>query len=304
MPPPPPDEEGGDPAGTVDVDSGLLRRWPLPTVEGAKASRGTCLIVGGSVLTPGAVVLAAIGALRSGVGKVQVATAADAAPALAVAVPEALVVGLAQDTDGNITSDAVDDLAGPLTGATSVLVGPGSLDEAATSRLLARIADQLDGAVLVVDANALPGLADDPEVLRSQRERAIITPNAKEVAALCGRDHVDDDDLAEVGAQLADRLGSVVAAKGADTWVATPDGRRWRVPGGGSGLSTAGSGDVLAGVVAGLAARADESAQAAVHAVHAHAEAGRRLAQRVGRLGFLARELLDEVPRILDELAP
>ena len=303
MPPPPADDDGRPPR-PVEVDAGVLRGWPLPSADGAKANRGTCLIVGGSLLTPGAVVLAAVGALRAGAGKVQVATAADAAPALAVAVPEALVVGLDQDADGNIEPDAVDDLADRLAGAASVLVGPGSLDAGPTSRLLARIAARLDEGVLVVDANALPGLADDPGVLRRQRERAIITPNAKELAALCERDSVGEDELSEVGAQLADGLGAVVAAKAADTWIAAPDGRRWRVPGGGSGLSTAGSGDVLAGVVAGLAARSDESAQAAVHGVHAHAEAGRRLARRVGRLGFLAREVLDEVPKVLDELAP
>ncbi len=306
MPPPPPAEDeggAGDPPA-VEVDAELLRRWALPPLEGAKSSRGTCLIVGGSALTPGAVVLASIGALRSGVGKVQVATAASVAAALAVAVPEALVVGLDEDADGHIVPASVDALAGPLAGATSVLVGPGCLDQEATHELLVRVATGLDEGVLVVDAKALPGLGGDPAALRRQRGRAIVTPNGKEVAALSGRDEVGDDELADVGAGLADRLGAVVAAKAADTQVAAPDGRRWRVRGGGSGLSTSGSGDVLAGVVAGLAARADESAQATVHGVHAHAEAGRRLASRVGRVGFLARELLDEVPRILDELAP
>ena len=273
--------------------------------EGAKASRGTCLVLGGSALTPGAVVLAAVAALRSGVGKVQVATAAGAAPALAVAVPEALVVGLDEDEDGHIVPDAVDDLLGSVDGATAVLVGPGLLAPEPAHQLLTRVASRLDEGVLVVDAKALPGLADDPDVLRRLQGRAVVTPNVKELAALTGRDgDVGDDDLEDLANGLTETLGAVVAAKGADTWVAAPDGRRWRVRGGGSGLSTAGSGDVLAGVVAGLAARADEPAQAAVHAVHAHAEAGRRLASRIGRFGFLARELLDEVPRILDDLAP
>ena len=306
MPPPPPAEDQ-DPeghAGPVEVDEALLRRWALPAVDGAKSSRGTCLIVGGSALTPGAVVLAALGALRSGVGKVQVATAASVAAALAVAIPEALVVGLDQDADGHIVPGAVDDLERSLDGVTSVLLGPGCLDEAATHQLLVGVAARMDEGVLVVDAKALPGLRDEPGTLRRQGGRAIVTPNVKELAALSGRDQVDDDELADVAAGLADRLGAVVAAKSADTWVATPEGRRWRVPGGGTGLSTSGSGDVLAGLVAGLAARADGSAQATVHAVHAHAEAGRRLARRIGRLGFLARELLDEAPKVLDELAP
>jgi hydroxyethylthiazole kinase-like uncharacterized protein yjeF len=303
MPPPPPAEP--EQGRAVEADEARLRAWPLPTAGGAKASRGSCLVVGGSILTPGAVVLAALGALRSGAGKVQVATAEGAAAALAVAVPEALVVGLDEDDDGQIVPGAADDLIRSLDSATSVLVGPGLLDEAAAHQVLARVAGRLDDGVLVVDAKALPGLAGDPDVLRRLRGRTVITPNARELAALAGRDDdLGDDDLEGLAVELADRLGAVVAAKGADTWVAASDGRRWRVAGGGSGLSTAGSGDVLAGVVAGLAARADEPAQAAVHGVHAHAEAGRRLATRIGRLGFLARELLDEVPCALDRLAP
>ena len=309
MPPPPPAEAQG-PGGpaeqdVVEADEAFLRGWALPAAEGAKAGRGTCMVVGGSTLTPGAVLLACVGALRSGAGKVQVATPTGAATALAVAVPEALVIGLEQDEDGNIVAGSVDSLVGPLSGATSVLVGPGCLDAESAHEMLGRVARCLDEGVLVVDAKALPGLADDPGVLRRLNGRAIVTPNLKEVAALAGsEDEVADADLEHLAPDLARRLGAVVAAKGADTWVAAPDGRRWRVAGGGSGLSTAGSGDVLAGIVAGLAARAEEPAQATVHAVHAHAEAGRRLGARVGRLGFLARELLDEVPGILDELAP
>jgi ADP-dependent NAD(P)H-hydrate dehydratase len=302
MPPPPPADGAG--GGALEADGELLRRWALPVTEGAKAGRGTCLVVGGSALTPGAVVLAAVGALRSGAGKVQVATAAGAAPALAVAVPEALVIGLDEDDDGNIVPEAVDDLLHSVDGATSVLVGPGLLAPGSAAELLARVSGRLDDGVLVVDAKALPGLADEPDVLRRLQGRSIVTPNTKELGALTGRDGpVDDDELEELAIELADRLHTVVAAKGADTWVATGDGRRWRVPGGGSGLSTAGSGDVLAGVIAGLAARSDEPAQATVHGVYAHAEAGRRLAERIGRVGFLAREILDEIPRVLDELA-
>jgi len=85
--------------------------------------------------------------------------------------------------------------------------------------------------------------------------------------------------------------------------VATPDGRRWVEEGGDTGLGTSGSGDVLAGVVSGLLARGATPEQAACWATYVHAAAGQRLAARVGRVGFLARELVDEVPRVLSELA-
>jgi NAD(P)H-hydrate repair Nnr-like enzyme with NAD(P)H-hydrate dehydratase domain len=92
----------------------------------------------------------------------------------------------------------------------------------------------------------------------------------------------------------------VVALRGA---VATPDGDLWVSGAGQAGLGTSGSGDVLAGLVAGLLARGAEPAQAAVWGSHLHATAGERLAARVGPLGYLARELLDEAPAVLTELS-
>jgi NAD(P)H-hydrate repair Nnr-like enzyme with NAD(P)H-hydrate dehydratase domain len=81
--------------------------------------------------------------------------------------------------------------------------------------------------------------------------------------------------------------------------VATPDGRAWREESGDAGLGTSGSGDVLAGVVAGLLGRGAEPAQAACWGAHVHAVSGRRLIPRHGRTGFLARELVDEVARTI-----
>jgi NAD(P)H-hydrate repair Nnr-like enzyme with NAD(P)H-hydrate dehydratase domain len=103
--------------------------------------------------------------------------------------------------------------------------------------------------------------------------------------------------------EAAERLGCVVALKGATTHVAAPDGRAWANEGGSVGLGTSGSGDTLAGLVAGLLARGAEPAQALVWGVYVHAEAGARLSRRIGELGFLARELPAEMPGILTELA-
>ena len=103
---------------------------------------------------------------------------------------------------------------------------------------------------------------------------------------------------------LAKGAGLVVALKGAATLVATPEGRCWRHERAVPGLATSGSGDVLAGLIAGLVARGAEPAQAAVWAVLLHARAGEALARRLGRLGYLARELAAEVPALLDRLQP
>jgi NAD(P)H-hydrate repair Nnr-like enzyme with NAD(P)H-hydrate dehydratase domain len=107
---------------------------------------------------------------------------------------------------------------------------------------------------------------------------------------------------AAVAIDAARRFGAVVALKGAESWIATPDGPLYHYTGGTVGLATSGSGDTLAGVIAGLAARGASPTTAAVWGVYLHGAAGRALARRMGRVGFLARELLDEIPPLLRRL--
>ena len=100
---------------------------------------------------------------------------------------------------------------------------------------------------------------------------------------------------------VAQRYDAVVSAPGL---VAAPDGRVWRVDAGGIGLGTSGSGDVLAGLAGGALARGADPEHAAVWGQYLHAAAGDQLTGRLGRQGFLARELLDEVPTVLRQLRP
>ena len=157
MPPPPPRADA-----PVTVDAALLRAWPLAGHDSPKAQRGTCLVVGGTASTPGAVALAATAALRAGAGKVQVATVRSAAAALAVALPEVLVVGLDEDEEGDLVPEGAAALHLNAEEASGVLVGPGCLGEASTAALLARVAALPSEAALVVDGHALAGLARSP----------------------------------------------------------------------------------------------------------------------------------------------
>ena len=128
----------------------------------------------------------------------------------------------------------------------------------------------------------------------------VLTPNPVELALGLHVDEVDDPPAA--AADMARRARAVVALGGSTSWVATPDGRLWRDESGGAGLGVSGSGDVRAGVTAGLLARGAEPAQAAVWAGHLHGRAGERLAADIGRMGFLARELPPQIPRVLAEV--
>lgn len=269
-------------AEQVTVTSEFLRSWRLPEPDGSKHSRGDVLVVGGGPSTPGAAMLAGLAALRVGAGVLALVVAESTVPAVAVAVPEASVVGLG-------------DLGSRVPGSRYLLVGPGLDDPDTTAGVLAEVVEHADPETrFVLDAFALGVLADSP-ARKAVAGRVILTPNSAEVERLLGQQPQDDEAAAR---EVAREFDAVVAFHG---HIADPDGRYWRVAAGHPGLGTSGSGDVLAGAVTGLLARGAEPAQAAVWGSYLHAVAGERLAARVGRLGFMARELAAQLPIVLTE---
>ena len=288
------------PADTVVVTPTMLRNWPLPAPEGGKEARGRTLIIGGSTQTPGAVLLAAEAALRSGAGKLQVATVSSIAAHVALALPEALVRGLAETEDGAIAPDSASDVLRLGRRRRLGACRPGDDRRRRVQRLRRSPASGALAAAVVIDALATSRLTAEITAVHHLDGRAVLTPNPSELAKTLGvADEEVDEQPADCAARLARTAKAVVALGGTTSWVAAPDGRLWHDETGGSGLGVSGSGDVLAGIVAGLIARGAEPTQAAVWATHLHGRAGERLAASVGRLGFLARELLPEVPRVL-----
>ena len=270
----------------------LLRDWPLPDPEGGKESRGTVLVVGGSRFTPGAVLLAGIAALRAGAGTLQLAVGESTAAILSIQVPEAKVVGLPETPTGSVAGEVPKQLLELVEAARVVVVGPGLDDVDNTGELLRRVLGAAAPSIpLVLDAYALGALSRDAGLLAGAGHPAVLTPNLTEAGYLLGRD--PGDDLIADAAELAQRYQAVVTLYG---HIAAPDGRTWREESGDAGLGTSGSGDVRAGIVAGLLARGGDPAQAACWGAYAHAMSGQRLVPRYGRIGYLARELLDEVP--------
>lgn len=278
----------------------LLREWPLPMPGSSadKGARGTVLVVGGSRFTPGAVLLAGVAALRAGAGVLQLAVAESTAAALSIQVPEALVVGLPETAEGSVAGRLPERLADLAAKARAIAVGPGLDNVDETAALLRHVLGAAGpDTAMVLDAYALGALSHDPDLLAGRQRPVVLTPNLTEAEYLLGRE--PDDDLSRSAAALADRYGAVVSLFG---HIAAPDGRTWREESGDAGLGTSGSGDVRAGIVAGLLSRGADPAQAACWGAYAHAASGQRLAPRFGRIGFLAREILDEVPHTIAEL--
>jgi len=284
------------------ITSAFLGRIPLPQPadDGDKDQRGRVLVVAGSTSVPGAALLAATAALRAGAGKLQIATCQSIAAHLGLAVPEALVLGLRETPSGEIDPSAAVQLRERISRCDAVLIGPGMLDEEAVSAFTADLLDCDPGSAFVLDAGALGRLTDIAAVLARHKGRVVITPHAGEMANLLGVDKKRVlSSPSEIAGQAARLLHCVVALKGPCTYIATPDGPAWTYSDGNVGLATSGSGDTLAGIVAGLLARGADPLEAAQWGVFLHGEAGNRLAQTRGPLGFLARELLAEIPAIM-----
>lgn len=276
----------------------LVDRWPLdpPEQDVTKDERGAVLVVGGARSTPGAVLLAGLAALRVGAGKLTIATCADYAGALGVAVPEAGVVGLPTTAAGGLDPAASERVAELAASADAVLFGPGMTGPDETRDLVGDVLKRLDSTPLVVlDAMAATcGVLDTGSGVLGAR--CVITPNAAEAGYLLDDTDADDGELAR---RLVERYGVTAVLNNS---AAARDGEIFDVPKGNPGLGTSGSGDVLAGAVTGVGARTGDPVAAAVWGLALHGAAGDELAARVGRVGFLARELLDELPRRLSDL--
>jgi ADP-dependent NAD(P)H-hydrate dehydratase len=282
------------------IDRDFLRTMPLPEPpDGGKEERGNVLIIGGSREVPGGAMLAGIAALRSGAGRIQIATHQANASLLAVAVPEARVIGLPLDDLAGDDIEPLRKLAQLAERADAVLVGPGLAAEISTAVVARAVLSTEGSARVIFDAGAIKTLRKDIAGGGAGPGKVhAITPHAGEMAGLMDAERSEvEADMPGFARRAASELGTAVALKGAQTFVC--HGGRTVLCDGHVGLATSGSGDVLAGLIAGLVARGAHPFDALCWGVYVHAEAGRRLVRRIAPMGFLARELLDEIPRVL-----
>ncbi|HEY0147854.1 MAG TPA: NAD(P)H-hydrate dehydratase [Allosphingosinicella sp.] len=290
------------PEGVEALDKALLERFPLPRHpdDGDKEDRGRILVIAGSRELSGAAYLAAVAGLRAGAGKLQIATAQSIALHLGIAIPEARVVGLEETEEGCLAASAIAPLLEYAEGAQAILLGSGLQHGPPLEHLLDALLDACLDKPLILDAAVLGSLAPRAQTLRAWKGGSVLLPHAREMARLleCEPEEVEADPLA-AARRAAETFGSISLVKGQYSFIAQPDGRAYRFKGGGVGLATSGSGDTLAGIVGGLAARGADPLTACLWGVYLHGEAGRVLSEEVGRVGFLAREILEKIPGLI-----
>ena len=281
------------------LDRKALEAFPLPKVEdGDKHSHGRLLIVAGSRTLAGAALLCATAAMRAGAGKLKIATVASVAPQIGVAMPESRTIGLEEDDSGAFGAKAADEVAKLAKDVDAVVAGPGMFRNSACESMAAALL-QADTA-LALDAGILRALPPKSDEAKRAKGHPILLPHAGEMAALleCDEAAVEADPIGCAKA-CATRYDAVTLVKGAVSHVVHPDGRVWTHKGGAPGLGVSGSGDTLAGIVGGLLARGADSLTALLWGVRLHGEAGKLLSQTVGPVGFLAREIPDQIPGLL-----
>lgn len=268
---------------------------PVRRAESHKGSHGSVLIIAGSARFPGAAVLAAMGGVRSGAGMVHVVTANEAVPAVAAAVPEAVVRGVSCDDSGAMQYAGIIRAIGDPAGYDCITAGPGLTQSNELRAMLEWVAVNVKCG-MVFDADALNIMAGSPLPVLQKRADVVITPHPGEAGRLigCSADEVQGDRVAAFR-KLTELYSGTVVLKGAGSLVGS--GRVCCINlTGNAGMAKGGSGDVLAGLLGGLAASGLKVADAARLAVFLHGRAGDIAAFRGSMHGMTAGDLAGCLP--------
>lgn len=260
----------------------------------AKWAFGRLLAVCGSEAMPGAAVLACGSALRSGVGLVCLASVSSVTAAVSARHPECTLRVLSGE-DGQLSAAALPQIAQEAVRSSALLCGCGLGRGAPQSELIQRLLTS-SAVPLILDADGLNALEGRPELLRQARVPVVLTPHLIEMHRLCG---VPVEELrlrpVSVAAEFARNYGVTVVFKGSLTTVASPGGDVWQLSAPNSGMAKGGSGDVLAGLIAGLAAQGNNLFDAARLGVYLHALAGKAARQTLGEYAMQPSDVIDHL---------
>ncbi len=273
---------------------------PLPERD-AEAHKGSCgrlLVIAGSRGMTGAGCMVSLAALRTGAGLVTWALPESLNIVAETAAMEILSLPLPETEHHSPSVDAREMLLEAAMEADAVVLGPGLPVAGETGELIRLLTPEIH-APLLLDAGALTAIGRDPKPIRTRKQATIVTPHPGEMMRLTGKD-VETIQAAreETAREYADASGAVVVLKGAGTVIT--DGTRTRInESGNPGMATAGTGDVLAGVVAALLGQGLEAPDAAALGVHLHGRSGDIAAETRGTHGLIARDLIEALPAAL-----
>lgn len=288
--------------GQFLVEADVLGLVPRPKALMHKGDAGRVLVVGGSPGLTGAPLLSALGALRAGAGLVTVACPRDLAAEVKAGWPEVMTLPLGSGEDWSAA--CARELAAHLSRFDALILGPG-LGRAPGAADFAQALLKPDLPPLIGDADLLFHMAHIPQAMARLPQNSILTPHPGEMALLCGRTipQIQEDRL-ETAREHAREWATVLVLKGAGTVIASPDGTVYLVPLAAPALAVGGSGDVLCGVIAALAARGLSALEAANAGAYWHGKTGKCLQRSFPGRGNLARDIANMLPQALHHDPP
>jgi NAD(P)H-hydrate epimerase len=294
--------EAAPPCGRLSDIEEMRGLLPVRPKAGHKGTFGHVLLAGGARGKTGALVLAAEGALRSGAALVTLLHPASLGPVYETKLTEAMTLELPEERPGELAAEAGEVILGYAEKCRALLLGPGlglGCEAAAAVRRVVEAAE----LPLVLDADALTALAGQPELVKSRPGR-VLTPHPGEAARLLGLSPADiQADRLAAARCLAERSGAVVILKGYNSIICEPEGRFYLNPTGGDHLAVGGSGDLLAGLTAGLLAQGMAPWPAAALAAWIHGRAGDLTRAEQGPWGLTPTEFSTRLPQAWAELA-
>jgi len=275
---------------------------PARPPDAYKNTFGKVLVLAGSTGLTGAAAMASLSALRSGAGMVILGCPKSLNPIFEEKLTEVMTTPLPETDAGSISLDAYEALEGPFRWAHVLALGPGMSTHPDTKMFVQRVLAEQQKP-MVIDADGLNNLADHTGLLARYPAELVLTPHAGELSRLTG---LSTDEILEnriqVVREYAGKWGVVLLLKGAPTVIGTPEGDIFLNPSGNAGMATAGSGDVLTGLIAGFLAQGLAAKDAAVLGAFVHGLAGDLAAAELGQRGMTAGDIMDAVPQVLVDL--
>jgi NAD(P)H-hydrate epimerase len=278
-------------------ESHISALLPSRPQDAHKGHFGHVLVVAGSTGKSGAAALTALACLRAGAGLVTLAAPRSVQPLLASKLTEVMTFPLPETGEGTISLEAEKVLKELAEGKDAVAIGPGLTTRGETLELVRKFLPSVSAPV-IVDADAIHALGERFDILRGRKGPTLLTPHPGEMAGLLRKTSKEvQDRRIETVQEFCSRQNCFLVLKGAYTLVGGPDGRVFINPTGNPGMATAGSGDVLTGIIAGFSAQGLDPLSAAKAGVFIHGLAGDLAAHEIGEAGLIAGDIIDRIPR-------
>lgn len=264
-------------------------KLPGRPLDSNKGTFGSCLIVAGSKNFPGAAILSVLSAARTGAGLVTLSTTGEVYETVVPKIPFATFLDFSEIEDN-------------LEKYNSVLIGPGLGQSEEIKKLIKKLLTFEDKNI-VLDADAINVLSQISDWFKKLKNEAILTPHPGEMSRLTGLSIEEiQNNRQETAKQYANKWNKIIVLKGAETVIANPPGETFVSPLSNPLLATAGTGDVLAGIITGLLAQGLSLIDASITGVYIHAAAGEKLKTKFGASGALATDLIEIIPEIMKDL--